>query len=227
MGVSMDELINSCQDKNIIIIGAGGTLREYHDKLVSFIQSTNAKTIGINNMVSVIVPDYHVWTNTKRWISYHSCINERSKLIIGSKLASKMNTNKKLKKIKPKSKYVLMKYEDSVDQKLSYKKGKIRGYFRTAGCLSIMIAYLMSAKNIYVAGMDGFTFHDKKELKSGKHQHVYESGFSDTATWKECVKKDVIVNKVLKGLKGYGINFSIITPTKFGEFYDGHILNNK
>ena len=106
-----------------------------------------------------------------------------------------------------------------------YKDGIIYGHFRTAGVLALMIASIMKASNIIIVGMDGYTLYDKKELKKGnKSHHSYGKGYTDDASWKDCLNKDAIVNQALHDLHDYGINFEIATPTKFSDFYNNTLL---
>ena len=64
-------------------------------------------------------------------------------------------------------------------------------------------------------------------------QHCYGKGFSDFEGrkmrkkfnyYKEYLKKDKDVYRILYLLKKYGVEFKIITPTVFEEFYDLKVL---
>ena len=125
--------------------------------------------------------------------------------------------------------YTLINFTDMKEgAPIGYKKGKILGYFRTAGVLSIMIAHLMGCKDVSIVGMDGYSYYKKDELLSGeKSHHCYGTGFTDTAIWETCVKKDELINNALRSLNKYGIKFKILTPTKYKDFYDNSILEGK
>ncbi len=203
--------------ETFLIVGAGGTLREYGDRVK--VLSKSAITIGINNMSELLVPTYHLWTNTGRFKNFGRSINPNSTAMFGSNIKPQL-----IKKIYGKP-YVLVPYIDRKRVSIGYRGGRIKGYFRTAGNLAIMIAHIMGASTIYIAGMDGYTLYSQKEFDSGKqHQHVYGSGFTDKATWNECLRKDKLVNSSLKNLRDYGIKFSIFTPTYFSSFYDGSVI---
>ena len=99
-------------------------------------------------------------------------------------------------------------------------------YFRTAGCLAIVIAHLFGASDIYVVGMDGYTLHGRDELESqSSNQHCYGKGHTDDSTWEQCVEKDRLVYENLNAIAAFGAKFKIITPTKFEDFCDDTILS--
>ena len=212
--------------KSFLIIGAGGSLREYSDPIKKFIEKENAVTIGINKMTGFHIPDYHLWTNKQRWHDFGDCISSDSRLIFGAGL------NTKLINRHYQGEYIQVDYTDSPERTakqsgVGYDDGVIYGNFRTAGCLAVVISHLFGAENIYIVGMDGYTLHDQKEVLDGLlNQHVYGNGSTDGATWEQCIYKDEQVDQALHEIKEYGVAFKILTPTKFTDFYDGTILSD-
>lgn len=217
---TIKNLVGTRKGENATIICAGSTIKDYQWQINDHIKYTNSFTIGINNMTKYFMPDYHLWTNTQRFRSYGKNINPISNILLGSNISLKV-----INEIIKSKGYVLVNYTDKEGIPIDYKKGKIYGYYRTAGCLAIMIANIMGASEINIVGMDGYSKYEYKDLESGNEsQHCYGKGFTDTATWETCIKKDKLINGVLKNIKNYGINFKIITPTKYGEFYDSSRL---
>lgn len=207
------------KDKHVIIIGAGSTISQYKDRLLKYIYDNNIVTIGINRMTSFCIPDYHLWTNKKRFASYHECISDRSKLLFGCGMKDSF-----IKKYWD-GDYDTINFSNNLDETISYKGGAIHGNFRTAGILAVMIAHIKGAKKIDIIGMDGYTFYSKNDLiNNNSSHHCYGSGFTDDASWEDCVHKDELVYKGLRSLNVYGVKFRIITPTKFGDFYDSTVL---
>jgi hypothetical protein len=102
-----------------------------------------------------------------------------------------------------------------------YRNDFIQGYFRTAGLLAIYIAHLMKAKNIYVAGMDGYT------LNYNGNQHCYGTGYTDDADILTETQKDYEVYSTLYKFQLLGIPFHIITPTVFKQFYNKEFLSDE
>jgi len=201
--------------RDYLIIGAGSTLNEYNDKIVTFINTNNIVTIGVNNMTHKFIPDYHLWTNTGRFEKYKDCINNQSKILIGSRLLKNCDIDKHIKN------YEIVYYTDDPTEKISYDGKYIRGFFRTAGCLAIYWAHLHNAKKIYVVGMDGYT------LCHNGNQHCYGSGMTDF-TGKEDIAyeycKDNNIYNVLRNIDKNGVKFEILTPTVYTEFHNDIIL---
>ena len=91
-------------------------------------------------MTKYFTPDYHLWTNTQRFRTYGKNINSNSSILLGSNISLKV-----VNEIIKSKDYILINYTDQKEIPINYRKGKICGYYRTAGCLSIMIAHLMGA----------------------------------------------------------------------------------
>ena len=214
-----EKKLKKMSDRNVLIVGAGSSIKTYNKKIQAFIKEKKVLTFGINNMTSFCVPDFHLWTNRQRLGKYGSCINKDSTLLFSIRMP------KKIIRDHYKDSYISVDYIDNKAQTLGYKNGIITGHFRTAGTLAIFIAHLMKPLNIYIAGMDGFTLYEKKDVKKGnKSHHCYGSGYTDDATWEECKEKDQMVADALNSLHEYGVKFTMITPTKFEQFYDCTIL---
>ena len=207
--------LSDIKGNNVLIVGAGSTVKHNRDKIIKFIERNNVLTIGINYMTSILYPDFHLWTNKKRYRDLGSCINaEKSTILFGNDMPESL-----IKKHN-KGKYITITYVDERGQDIDYKDGVIYGDFRTAGVLAIMLAYTNKAESINIVGMDGFTLYSRKELlKEKKSHHCYGRGYTDDASWAKCKHKDNLVDNALHKLREYGVNFAILTPTKFKDFY--------
>tara|TARA_A100001515_G_scaffold128643_1_gene115007 strand:- start:604 stop:1230 length:627 start_codon:yes stop_codon:yes gene_type:complete len=199
------------KNKTFLIIAAGSSVREHKDKIDEFISSNNPTIVGINNITSLYVPKYHLWTNNERLRSFGSkAIKEKSNLMLGSGI--------KKNSIPPNvKKYETVNFLDKKELKdFNFDGNKFSGYFRTAGALAIYLCHHSNAKSISVVGMDGFTLNGR----SG-NQHLYGSGRTDDYSWDGCIKKDKIIYSCLKNLKNHGVKFSILTPTVYKDFQHG------
>lgn len=218
---TIKNLIDTRKGESALIIGAGASIKENRNSINNFISENDPFIVGINNITEFWIPDYHLWTNTQRFRTYGQNIHRDSILLLGSNISLNV-----IKEVIGSRDYILINYTDKAGTSLDYSNGKIYGYYRTAGCLAIMIAHLMGAKDISVVGMDGYSLYKQEDIVSGKESHhCYGQGFTDTADWDTCVKKDFLISNILKRLKKYGINFSIITPTKYGDVYDSTRLH--
>ena len=218
---TVKDLINIRSGENALIIAAGSTVKKYQDEIRDYIMKTSSFTIGVNNITDFFLPNYHLWTNTKRFRMFGKNIHKRSDVLLGAGIHLKT-----VREVIGNRDYTVINFTDMKEGvPIGYKNGKILGFYRTAGNLSIMIAHLMGAKQIDIVGMDGHTFHNYKDIKSGKKSHhCYTENYKPFS--KEiCIKKDKITNGVLLSLREYGIDFKIITPTVYKEFYDSTRLH--
>jgi len=212
---------NSERGKSMIVIGSGQSVLAYKDKILGFIADNNISTIGINNMLGLCIPKYHLWTNRQRWGSFGHLSSNASTLLVGKSI-----TDDSVKK-KFQGRYVRINHIDESGLPFSYENEIFTGFFRTAGVFGIMVCHIMGASKIYVVGMDGYTLHSQDDLLNGKKSHhCYGQGYTDDADWSKCVKKDRMVDSALHNLRDYGVKFHIITPTKFTDFYDSTILGD-
>jgi len=199
---------NSEQGNKFMIVGGGGSTREFRDEIILKCIIEKYTTIGINRVI--IQPDYHLWTNNQRLNDHNDCITNHSTLMLGQNITPELRNMF--------HNYIDIHYTKS-DSYYGYRNGQIYGTYRTAGILAIMIAHLMGAAKIDIVGMDGFTLHNKMDLHLGKKsQHCYGSGYTDDATWLQCIEKDKLVYNQLRSLANIGIKFSILTPTVFEDF---------
>lgn len=214
---TIESLINKHKGRRAVILCAGSSVKEYESKIDTFIFEERAFTIGINNITDFWMPDYHLWTNTQRFRTFGKKIYPESKLLLGSGIHLKT-----VRDVIGSMKYTVINFTDMKEGvPIGYKKGKILGFFRTAGNLAIMIAHLMGAKDVSIVGMDGHTFHNYEDVESGKKSHhCYEEDYKPF-TKEVCIKKDQVVTRVLTNLTEYGINLKILTPTVYKKFYRG------
>jgi len=155
----------------------------------------NCFTIGVNNITDFFLPNYHLWTNTKRFRMFGKNIHKRSDVLLGAGIHLKT-----VREVIGNRDYTVINFTDMKEGvPIGYKNGngKILGFYRTAGNLSIMIAHLMGAKQIDIVGMDGHTFHNYEDVKSGKKGHHCYTENYEPFPKEICIKKDKITNNVL------------------------------
>lgn len=216
------DLINKESGRPFLVVGAGSSIAAYRDSIKAFIVKNNPVTIGINNISTFITPNYHVWTNTGRFREFGDTIHPLSQVILKKDMDPKLIRKHEL------TDYATLNYIDEPGVPVAYnpKKGRVEGSFRTAGCLSIFLSHLMGSGMVYVVGMDGYTYHGPEELDAGAGQHFYGTGFTDRGEmkdkryWHLAAGKDAEVYKALDGISAYGVQFAIITPTVFDEYYE-------
>ena len=217
---NFNELIGTCKDRECIILGAANSLRIYEDQIRYLINDLSLVTIGVNNMTHLFIPDYHLWVNNGRIKQFNTCIYNTSKLLIGSHILP--NNYEKFFEPLNNEKFKV-NYTDDFNKPnepicWNNKKNRVEGYYRIGGNLAIMLAHLMGFEWTYVVGFDGYSSPQKGT------QHCYGKGYTDSSDMELEKAKDKQIYYVLKNLKKYGCNFSIITPTIYKELYLGHLI---
>jgi hypothetical protein len=244
----MKRIENSC----VLIVGSGESLKTYFKPIKNFIKKENATIFGCNHVSHILIPHYHFWMDRNRYKSLGNFIYKNSCPVFSS-FFSKKQIREHWKKeyiiVKYKNYYRKIKrsvtnFDDDKHMhliKFKYHNGVFMGYIKTTGIMAIFYAHVNEASTINIVGMDGYTFHSEKELNGGKvSQHCYGKGHTDYIYNKENInkyqkkyekgyenyqKKDKQIYNILKQLKKQvGINFKILTPTVYSEFYDSSIL---
>jgi len=204
---------NTEQDRDFVIVGAGDGTRKYYQKIRHFIKDERLVTIGINKMTDFFIPDYHLWTNNQRLHDQRNCIRSQSKLMLGIGIVESLRAAVG-------GDYIQVNYKSEPGVPYRYIGGILYGHFRIAGVLAIAIAKVLGAKRIYAVGFDGFCLHTRKDLINGEgNQHCYGNGFTDDATYEQCIVKDKLTREGMQLLRVAGVNFNIITPTVHSKFF--------
>lgn len=212
---TIKDLLGKHSGEKAIVLGAGSSVKEFKPLIDNFIQKNKPFTIGINNITDFWIPNYHLWTNNNRFRTFGKNIKNESTVLIGSNISLKV-----IREILGSREYVLLNRVDREGVPIEYRNGVIYGFHRTAGCLAITIAHLMGASEIAVVGMDGHTLHNYEDILSGKEKHhCYEENYKPVPL-EIGIKKDKVIDGVLKTLRDYGMNFRILTPTKYEKYYD-------
>jgi hypothetical protein len=236
----MDFLSEKIKNRDVLILCSGNSILRYQDKILSYIKDNDLIVVGCNRILESFVPDYHLFTDINAFKGFSSFINRDVLLVL--------NSNFKDEEIKelwsmPYEKLLMdpdwvahnsaTLSEDIIYKPLEYKDGRIYGPFETVGTISIFWAHLKGARKIKIVGMDGYGYYSEQDLSEGKiSQYCYGKGHIWGKLLDEVkgqpLKKiidsytiiDEISNRALKSLKDYGIDFEIITPTIFKEYYN-------
>jgi hypothetical protein len=232
---------NIVDNKHVLVLGTGPSLKIYKDKIIKYINDNNCVTFGCNNITDILIPDYHFYGSTKRWKKYGHLVNKKSILVTVDKFSKKIIKKKwKGKLIQFKTVERIWKYgsdqEGSKEQErccVRYKNNKMFGCFRDVGTLAAFLAFVQGAKKVDIVGFDGYTLYSKQDLQRKKgSQHCYGEGLTDGTSYKYCKKKDWDKYKTLRLLYKYvknkwGFGFTLLTPTVYDEFYDSNIFKIK
>lgn len=213
--------IKKIRGREVLIMGAGGSVRKYKDKILSFINDKKLLVIGLNHITDIYVPDFHFWANKPRFKKFGKFINPKSELILGTPLC--------LERVLIRRYWNRSFYRVQVKKVVEdhyYKDGCFYGFYHCIGNIAIHMAHLLGASKIYVVGTDGYTLYDKEDLLSKKeNHHCWGEGYSDQKEWEWCCVKDKVSYDILRKWSNRDkIEFTILTPTVYKDFYNPTIL---
>lgn len=216
------DIVGSERGKNFLIICPGKSVLKYWNNIKKFIAEKKPIVLGINNITELYHPDIHLWTNNERLKQFGECILKKSKVFIGCHIQTENLERHKI------TNYTLIDYTDrDKSEKPFYdsRNGIIKGYYRTSGCLAIMICHLLGSKNIYIAGLDGFSYDMKKCGEIHWYPSIDDKNRFTNIEW--YFRYDLPMQNVMNCMMENGINFKIITPTLFENHYARSILLSK
>lgn len=223
---------NLIKGKEALIFGNGPSLNLYKTKIIKLIKNRNLITFGGNNISKFYPVDFHAFTNRKRFTKFASTINGNSKLLLSPYFQKNFIENKIGK---DKEFYEIMYLNNQIekDKELINSKNIILYNCRTVSLILILVAYIMGAKKIFVAGLDGYQFENnriKGETNYYGIDYDYQKEKGDSffidfykGLVDETSKVLEIQNKFFEK-KNKNNFFKIITPTCYSKFYDGKIL---
>lgn len=207
--------------RSFLVLGCGDSVLKYRDGIQDFIKRYNPITIGCNFLNRMYVTDYHLFVNRGRFCKYVSSIDRRSVLLLNPHIARRVIK----KKIRDRYYEGIMckNIYPAEDGYVRIKNGVIYSKGGQAGTIAAAVAYVMGAKEIYLAGFDGFSSAE------GYYPHHYPGEPLDhDKVLKDYLNLDRCAVSILRHmqamLKAREGSIKMITPTVFKEFYDGRVL---
>lgn len=203
------------KDRDFLILANGPTLKKHKTDIDSFIKKFNPVVMGANYLGGLFKPDYHAFSNKKRFINYIDDVDKTSRLLLSSSFSDKFISD-----------YTDRDYErivhlDKIAGNFAIKDGVINSNCRTVSILLIAVAIIMGAKRIFIAGMDGYK--NKDDFLSN-NVHFYKETqeaddfkmLMDKHNWNEALLNSI--NEYLHSQNKEGLH--IITPTSHRYFYN-------
>lgn len=212
------EYLDRHKGKDFLILANGPSLKEYQKDVQEFIDQTAPVVLGANNLEGLFVPDYHAFSNKKRFISYIGQVDERSKLLISTLFERDFigdYTNRD---------FEWLVHLNRLSNNFFIEDGVISSHCGTVSVLLIAVAMVMGAKRIFIAGMDGYK---NKDSFLSTRIHFYDEEnqdkkeASDFRAYLELHKNNEnLLHKINKYLHDRGQEgLTIITPTSHKYFY--------
>jgi 4-hydroxy 2-oxovalerate aldolase len=200
--------------KDFLILANGATLKEYKAEIDEFIKKNNPVVMGGNYLGGLFKPEYHGFSNRKRFMAYIEEVAPESKLLVSSTFAEKFvrdYTDRNFESIV---------HLDRISSSFDIQDSIITSNCRSIALLLVATAIVMGAKRIFIAGMDGYK--SKENFRSNK-LHFYDEAV-ETKNFRMLLELHNWNEKLLGSINDYLTNrgkdgLYIITPTSHKQFY--------
>ena len=200
-----------------LVLGLGPSLSDHRQQILDFIDKEKPMIIGANNVTDFIYPDYHAFTNRARFAKYAHTINPSKSHVLISPYMSKWFIRERYS-----GSYEEIMYESDDSRPFDIQDGVIMAGCQSVSVLSIGLALVMGAANIYVAGLDGYS----NVLFDGRKTHFYgvESQKDEKRDDAEFLRRENVTRRFLEEMAQYmflkGLEpFKIITPTSYEKYF--------
>lgn len=204
----------------VLILASGPSLRDRWAEIDALRRTQGAITIGANNVADFICPDYHAFTNRKRFVQFAGTIDPtRSRVLLGTYLPPV------LIRAHYQGPYESIMYVNVHDRPFGIENGVIQASCRTIAVLLVAVALVMGARRIFVAGTDGY-----KEILARRGQiHHYADALPKDAERQQ--KNDAylldveqansrFLDEIAAHQRNQGLEpFRIVTPTTYQRHY--------
>ena len=139
--------------KKFLVLGNGPSVFEHWGKIEQFINKHRPIVLGANNIGALYKPDYHGFTNRKRFAP--SAVNidsNRSKVLFSAYMPDEFI------RLFYKGDYERLMYVNDHDATFDIKDGIVQASCRTVGILLMAVSIVMGSRgDLYAAGFDGWT----------------------------------------------------------------------
>lgn len=197
---------------DFLILATGPSLRQHRAAVQTFIDTRKPVTLAGNFMDGMFIPDYHAFLNRKRFCAYGKSIDPRSDALL-----SPYFTDDLIHVFHGRA-YECISFEDQPARgqgEIQIENGIIISSGATIAIILIAVAIVMGAKDIYIAGMDGYSISDKT--------HHYAE--SDDKTRQDLLRQEALMTSQLASLakllrESSGGRLRIITPTAYSAYQE-------
>lgn len=199
--------------KDFLILAGGPSLVEYKSRIADFIKRYDPIVLGANNMGGHFVPDYHAFSNKKRFMTFVKTVHADSKLLLSEYMSEDM-----IKEHTTRA-YESLRYVDQLTEDFAIEKGVINSNCRTVAVLLCAVAAVMGAKRVFVAGLDGYTQFEEGKRHFYKEKDEPESQDEILERHRWCLATLSAISNHLSAAGKEELH--IITPTSYQKFHKG------
>ena len=201
-----------------LVFGNGPSLGKHRKQIVEFIETHKPVLMGANNMRGLPTPDYHGFTNRKRFIQFaHTIDRAKSKVLLGAYLADWIIDRHY------RGPFERIMYVNDHDRAFDVREGIITASCRTVSVLLIGVALVMGAGRVLVAGLDGYG-----PLLSNNEEIYHYEGQTDFGPRNNkdayLLETERYCSRFLNEISQYMVRnelapFKIVTPTAYSDHY--------
>lgn len=203
--------------RNALVIVTGPTAQSHRQQVLDYIAREKPLVIGCNNLPEGYEVDYHVYVNRKRFLDHGSKLGAHCKLLL-----SPYFLESQIESVIGKRPYELLMYRNVYPGErgaLTIRDGAVLAEGATVGPLACGAAHVMGARDILIAGMDGYS-------KSDVTHHYAEP---DNKQREELLEQERRTHGLLADIArlcaSAGGRLRLITPTAYVEYYDPTLLD--
>lgn len=142
--------LNRHRGEDFLVLVSGKYLKEQERDIHDFIKRYQPRIIASNDLAWFTTPHYHSFFNRRRFCTFAHTICRESQIILSPYLAKHIIRHF----YKGDYEYAMFRNEDN--RTFEVADGIISSSCRSSALMNIGIAIVMGARNIYVAGLDGF-----------------------------------------------------------------------
>ena len=200
------------RDRTVLILASGPSIARYAPRIKDFAESNRCVTIGLNRIPEAYAPAYHLFVNKRRFLRHARQVNPRATLIVpsffGRKLVAENCDNP----------VIFFDVEMTGDKGATPLKGDTQHLLHlSVSGSAVLIAYAMGAKEIFIAGMDGYVDTDQKELSFFYNEADVPEDRALSSIRYEKLRE--VFEQIERFLIVKSVPLSIITPTSHKELY--------
>ncbi|MCK5322498.1 MAG: aldolase catalytic domain-containing protein [Desulfobulbaceae bacterium] len=207
--------LNRHQGADFLILANGPSLMRCREQIKKFIDEKKPMVMGGNFLgdVDVLIPDYHAFTNKRRFAKFINTVHEKSSLLLSSHFEREF-----IKEYSDRECEFILLDNDMDEEIVDLENGHISYQLHSFPLALIAVAMGMGAKEIFIAGLDGFL----RQKSDGQLYYYNESDFIRSE--QELMELHMHTYTMLEKLNTVSKNklanrIKIITPTTYERFY--------
>lgn len=206
------------EGETLLVLGNGPSLRTHRELLRAFIAEQQPIVLGANHIAPFIAPNYHAFTNRKRFWDYAGTVDrERSRLLLSPYFTDE------LVRSRWNGDFEYLQFVADHDAPFDIEDGIIATSCRTVSVLLIAVAIVMAARRILVAGLDGFP----EGSQSGPRYHAGTRVLKASADVDDEVQEHTtrLLGEMQVYLRAQGrVPLALITPTVYTDHFSPELL---